>query len=294
MTILIYFAAFLVISCDNCVLGGPGGKTQVKVRKCCPEKKMLDYSQECVEIERDKNFTFAEEVLKKVYDTSKKDWVSDDLEVVTNVTGTNCDAGDDYFARVIAVLTDDSLVLDLMNRQVITQQFSCIDHVKTTNDLVAIVCHDTIATTRGIVNKCCPHGQAVDLLSRQCEDKTDDEEDNFLSNTPVLSRWTGLPTKVWNVTIVQFDSLCETGHAVHEHVGGITSDGYAYNDNSHGVEVEYACVDMYQGDVMAWTCTGNTLGVKLFRGKGFSCKSIYDLDLHPGHLLEKSLFLKFI
>ena len=31
---------------------------------------------------------------------------------------------------------------------------------------------------------------------------------------------------------------------------------YVYNDTSKGVEVGYGCVDMHQGDVLAWTCTG--------------------------------------
>ena len=69
------------------------------------------------------------------------------------------------------------------------------------------------------------------------------------------SRWTGLPTKVFDVRVVEFTSLCESGHAVSSVVEGITSDGFVYNDTNQA-EVEYGCLDMIQGDLIAWTCTG--------------------------------------
>ena len=154
---------------------------------------------------------------------------------------------------MLAVLTDHSLVLDLMNTQVITHNYSCIDHIKDNKDFIAIVCHDAIATKKGFVNKCCPHGEAVNKITRQCGDKGD--VDGFLTSTPVISRWTGLPTKVFDVKIVEFGSLCESGHAVSTLVDVVTSDGFVYNDTSQA-EVEYGCVDMLQGDLIAWTCTG--------------------------------------
>ena len=93
----------------------------------------------------------------------------------------------------------------------------------------------------------------VNKITMQCEEKGD--EDGFLSSTPVRSRWTGLPTKVFDVKIVEFASLCESGYAVSSLVEGVTSDGFVYNDTSQA-EVEYGCLDMEQGEVIAWTCTG--------------------------------------
>ena len=99
--------ASFAILCGECVSSLAGGQKQVTLRKCCPMNRILDNKHECVENESDKDIDLSEEVSKKI-------WVSYGIDMV-NVTGIQCEAGSDYIARVLAVLTDDSLVLDLMN-----------------------------------------------------------------------------------------------------------------------------------------------------------------------------------
>ena len=66
---------------------------------------------------------------------------------------------------------------------------------------------------------------------------------------------------MFDVKIVEFGSLCESGYAVSALVEGVTTDGFVYNDTSQA-EVEYGCVDMLQGEVTAWTCTGMFIDIK--------------------------------
>ena len=256
MRIFYILLAFVAILCKHCWAKVP---TQLTLRKCCPEDEILDNRHECVEnIVGDAYTKLDDKVLKKFVDTNKKKAVTDDIVIVANVTGNHCEIGNDYIAKVSAIFKDESLDLELMNKREITRDYSCIDHMNNQDDVIAIVCHDTIATKTGFVNKCCPYGQAVDIITRKCEDIADDEKDNFLSNLSVRSRWTDLPTKVFDVKIAEFDRLCESGHTVSALVEGITSDGFMFNDTLER-ESEYGCVDMFHGDTIAWTCTGRSI-----------------------------------
>ena len=77
MKILCFLATCFAFFCCDCVLSWTGGKKQVTLRKCCSMKTILDYKHDCVENEGDTHLEFGEEVLKKIYDTSKRNgWVT--------------------------------------------------------------------------------------------------------------------------------------------------------------------------------------------------------------------------
>ena len=232
---------------------------QVTIRKCCPEFEILDTRLQCVENVSDANDKLHEEVVKKVLDLNKKDLVAEEVNIVSNITGVQCEIGHDYVALVKAVLTDNNLVLDLLNQEVvITDKYSCVDQKQGEEQegFVAVVCHHDIPTKRGFINKCCPFGQAVNMDTKECEDRQEvGEEGVFLSNLMVRSRWTNLSTKVVEVKISEFENLCETGDAVPVVVSGLTSDGFMFNDTTEE-ESEYGCVDSDQGDIVAWICSG--------------------------------------
>ena len=70
---------------------------------------------------------------------------------------------------------------------------------------------------------------------------------------------------MFDVKIVEFGNLCESGYAVSSLVEGVTTDGFVYNDTSQA-EVEYGCVDIHQGEVRAltMTCTGMVCVLTLY------------------------------
>ena len=230
---------------------------EVTIRKCCPEFEILDTRLECVENMSDENINLHEEVVKKVLDLSEKDLVAREVNIVSNVTGVQCDIDNAYIALVKAVLSDDSLVLDLPNQHVvITDKYSCVEQTQDQEGFVAVVCHHDIPTKRGFVNKCCPFGKAVAMNTKECQDTQEvGEEEMFLSNLKIRSRWTNLSTKVVEVKISVFENLCETGDAVPAVVSEITDDGFMFNATTKE-EIEYGCVDTDQGDIVAWICSG--------------------------------------
>ena len=204
---------------------------EVTIRKCCPEFEILDTRLECVENMSGENINLHEEVVKKVLDLSEKDLVAREVNIVSKVTGVQCDIDNAYIALVKAVLSDDNLVLDLPNQHVvITDKYSCVEQTQDQEEegFVAVVCHHDIPTKRGFVNKCCPFGKAVAMNTKECQDTQEvGEEEMFLSNLKIRSRWTNLSTKVVEVKISVFENLCE-----------------------------YGCVDTDQGDIVAWICSG--------------------------------------
>jgi len=243
MKILNTVAACLTILCGGSVCR----QRQVTIKKCCPELEILDTSHKCVENLNDTNNTLLHEVGKKKN--------AEEVNIVSNITGIQCETGHDYIAAVKAVLTDESLVLDLLNHRVeITQKYSCLDQIQDQEGFVAVVCHEDIPTKKGFVNKCCPFGQAVAMDTKECQDGQEVEDEKmFLSDLIVRSRWSELTTKVVEVKILEFENLCESGEALPVVVSGITSDGFMITDTK---EIGYGCVDTDKGDIVAWICSG--------------------------------------
>ena len=227
MKVLDIVAACLILLCGGFVCR----QGEVTIRKCCPEFEILDTRLECVENMSGENINLHEEVVKKALDLSEKDLVAREVNIVSKVTGVQCDIDNAYIALVKAVLSDDNLVLDLPNQHVvITDKYSCVEQTQDQEEegFVAVVCHHDIPTKRGFVNKCCPFGKAVAMNTKECQDTQEvGEEEMFLSNLKIRSRWTNLSTKVVEVKISVFENLCE-----------------------------YGCVDTDQGDIVAWICSG--------------------------------------
>ena len=236
---IFFIIGVLQVSCEQ------NNGHKIRIRKCCDTGKILGLTQTCVEGDFHATKLFDVELGNLVH--SRRN-----ISMTVDKTKYKCKADDEYTAHVKAVLEDGSLAIKLEDKPVISNNYLCVEAMANVEGIVALMCNATVATRTGVVRRCCPAGEKVDFSKLECVGSK--MESSLVQSIPVINRWTGLPTNVYDIQIMDFDRICETGTPEHSPALGITADGFAY---SNADQWEYSCVDETESKLIAWTCSGN-------------------------------------